>query len=289
MRSRIIPTENLGKIKGQPWVDRTRRPFVKESLAWVPVKKGYAADCILDEKKGYCGTGYQMTGDTALIHGDAPSEEKIKELIEWKKPSCILHIINYSGEMRIPQAEVLYGSPHEVCHRENGCTFFFDPSKVMFAMGNREEKRRMSGIVKKGERIADMFAGIGYFTIPAAMAGARVHAMEINPQSFEYLKKNIIKNGVPDTVFPECGDCRKLLKGTYDRIFMGHFDSPSMLADALSHSETGSVLHVHSIDSVREKIILECKNAGFYAEITEHKVKKYAPHRWHVVEDVELI
>ena len=40
------------------------------------------------------------------------------------------------------------------------------------------------------ERVADMFAGIGYFTIPLAGSGASVHAMEINPVAFGFLHRN---------------------------------------------------------------------------------------------------
>jgi len=76
---------------------------------------------------------------------------------------------------------VVYGSAGEVRHREQGCTFILDPTRVMFAQGNRVEKARIAALVRPGERIADMFAGIGYFTIPAARSGARIHAMEINP------------------------------------------------------------------------------------------------------------
>ena len=97
-----------------------------------------------------------------------------------------------------------------------------------------------------------MFAGIGYFTIPVAGSGARLHAMEINPVAFGYLKRNIRENGLSDHVEPSLGDCRDLLTGTYDRIIMGHFDAASMLQSALLHVHAGSIIHLHSIGAVRE-------------------------------------
>ena len=42
-----------------------------------------------------------------------------------------------------------------------------------------------------------MFAGFGYFSIPLAGAGAEVHAMEINPFPFEFLKRTIRETGFP--------------------------------------------------------------------------------------------
>ncbi|NMA88404.1 MAG: SAM-dependent methyltransferase, partial [Methanoculleus bourgensis] len=136
--------------------------------------------------------------------------------------------------------------------------------------------------------VADMFAGIGYFAIPAASSGGRVHAMEINPTAFEYLQRNIIENHVADCVRAEVGDCRALLSGVYDRFLMGHFDAPSMLADALAHVRSGSVLHVHSIGDAEPTIGEAVAEAGFLATVTSCRVKKYGPHAWHMVQDVTI-
>jgi tRNA wybutosine-synthesizing protein 2 len=133
-----------------------------------------------------------------------------------------------------------------------------------------------------------MFAGIGYFTLPAAKAGAQVHAMEINPAAFSYLCRNSCANRLDDRIVPECGDCRSLLCGEYDRIIMGHFDAAGMISAALDHARTGTVIHLHSIgntpDSLREKI----EDSGFRASIISRRVKKYSPGVWHMVQDVTL-
>jgi tRNA wybutosine-synthesizing protein 2 len=162
---------------------------------------------------------------------------------------------------------------------------------VMFSMGNREEKARIARMVKNNprpERIADMFAGIGYFTIPLAGAGATVHAMEINPVAYEYLVRSIAANNLSGRITPSPGDCRQLLSGTYDRFVMGHFDAVSMLPDALRHAVPESVIHVHSIGPAEEQIRTHVESAGFSATIHVHKVKKYRPHTWHMVQDVYL-
>ncbi len=292
MHVRIIPVEELKKVAGEEWIDSERRTFVNGDKAYVPAKDGFDYDFELNPQKNYFGPGYQMIGDTVIIHSGMPSEEELKSLIEWKKPSCILYLKGYDGVKRIPIVDVLYGDTHEVCHKENGCIYSLDPSKVMFSMGNRNEKSRMAKMTQKGERIADMFAGIGYFTLPAAIAGANVHAMELNPISYGYLVKNLGLNGVSDKVDAECGDCRDLLKGRYDRAFMGHFDSKDMLPDILPHMKHGGILHVHSIDDITETIRAALDEFGFdgkETQISVNKVKKYAPHRWHIVSDVILL
>ena len=193
---------------------------------------------------------------------------------------------------RTPSTEVLWGEVGEVRHHENGYTYHIDPSKVMFSQGNRVEKMRMATLVRDSdceERVADMFAGIGYFTIPIAGSGGHVHAMEINPVAFDYLKQNILVNGFSDHVTASLGDCKDLLTGIYNRIVMGHFNAILFLPVALDYVESGSTIHVHSIGSVENIIDEMCEGAGFSSTINVHKVKKYRPHDWHVVQDVTLL
>jgi len=161
----------------------------------------------------------------------------------------------------------------------------------MFAQGNRDEKMRMARLVREdpaGTRVADMFAGIGYFTIPMAGSGAQVHAMEINPVACAYLERNIAANNLAGRVQVSCGDCRVHLSGTYDRIVMGHFDAMTILPAVFSRVRAGSVVHVHSIGDVSGTIREMVEGAGFSPSIHVHKVKKYRPHAWHIVQDVTL-
>ncbi|WP_292521460.1 class I SAM-dependent methyltransferase family protein [Methanoculleus sp.] len=288
MRARKVPADTLAGVLDAEWVDPTRRPYVRDGTAWVPVREGYSADAELPEREPYRGRGYHLVGDIAVLHGDAPTEEELAGIIRHCRPRGIVRVKGYTGAMRIPETEVLYGTAGEVRHREQGYTFILDPTRVMFAQGNRMEKARIAALVRPGERVADMFAGIGYFSIPAATSGARVHAMEINPIAFEYLQRNIMANHVADRVTAGNGDCRDLLAGVYDRVLMGHFDAPSMLADALAHVRRGSVLHVHSIGDATAAIRERAAEAGFLVAITSRRVKKYGPHAWHMVQDVTI-
>jgi len=288
MRARKVPAGALAGLLDAEWVDRTRRPYVRDGTAWVPVREGYPADADLPERETYRGRGYHLIGDIAVLHGDEPSEEELTAIVGHCRPQGVVRVKGFLGAMRVPDAEVLYGTAGEVRHREQGYTFILDPCRVMFAQGNRTEKARIASLIRPGERVADMFAGIGYFSIPAACSGARVHAMEINPTAFEYLQRNIMANHVEDRVTAEVGDCRRLLAGVYDRVLMGHFDAPSMLAEVLAHVRSGSVLHVHSIGDATEAIREAVADAGFSAAITARRVKKYGPHAWHMVQDVTI-
>lgn len=291
MQARRIRKVDLQKVRSAPWVDLSRRPFIDGEIAWVPVKEGEAFDKDVPAQARYTGRGYYMTGDVAVIHGERPSPEQVDEIARFQHPRGIVWIASLQDVTRTPRTEVLYGTAGEVHHRESGYTFILDPQKVMFSMGNRNEKARIAGLIQDGpghERVADMFAGIGYFTIPMAGAGASVHAMEINPTAFAYLERNITANRLRGNASAALGDCRELLSGTYHRIVMGHFDAVSMLPEALAHAETGTVIHVHSVGPAEEQILNAVEGAGFSATIRVHKVKKYRPHAWHLVQDVTL-
>jgi tRNA wybutosine-synthesizing protein 2 len=289
MRVREIAREDLERVEGEEWVDRSRRPFVAGNTAYVPVKEGFPFSSILPDPRPYRGRGYRMLGTVAVFQGRSmPGEDDVRAVLKWKHPTAVLWIPICDGQTRKPRAHILAGTPGEVAHRECGITYFFDPSRTMFSSGNRGEKERLKKLVRPGERVADMFAGIGYFSLPVAREGARVHAMEIDPVAFSCLAKNIDANGVADRVFPQLGDCRFCLSGTYDRIIMGHFDSCQYLDYALSHVREGSVLHVHTAGDASGCIGEILSRRGVSATAESHRVKKLGPHIWHCVQDVTV-
>jgi len=288
MRVREIPKKDLGSLKEAEWIDRDKRVFVEGGTAYVPVREGYPSTTTIYPRTPYRGRGYYMLGNVAVFHGRRPSPEEVSTLMDWERPRGILWIQCSEGITRTPRTEVLAGTVSEVCHRECGITYFLDPARIMFSMGNRVEKERIQSMIRPGERVADMYAGIGYFTLPVARAGARVHAMEINPLSFSYLGRNIQENDFAHLVTADLGDCRECLAGTYDRILMGHFSSLDRLPDALSHSRPGTVLHVHSAGVAADAIGTFLDGQKICARIKTHRVKKLGAHMWHYVQDVTL-
>jgi len=291
MRVRGVPRERLNEIARADWVDHKHRPYVEDDIAWVPVLPGKQCDREITARPEYDGRGFYVIGNIAVLHGNRPSSEDIRKIVDLKKPRGIVWREALDDITRTPRVEVVWGECGEVRHRESGYVFILDPSKVMFSQGNRTEKGRIARQIRAGngnERAADMFAGIGYFTIPMAGAGAQVHAMEINPFACDYLQRNVAENLLADRITVSPGDCRDLLNGTYNRIVMGHFDAIGMLPHALSHVRPGSIIHLHSIGAMEANIRAIVEGAGFSCGICVHNVKKYRPHTWHVVHDITI-
>jgi tRNA wybutosine-synthesizing protein 2 len=291
MRVKSVPKERLCDVAGEDWIDPARRPYAEGDIAWVPVRDGKPCERELPRRSRYRGRGFFMVGDVAIVHGKKPEPAEVADIVSFRHPHGVLWIESLRDVTRTPSTEILWGDAGEVLHRENGYSYFLDPTKVMFAQGNRSEKMRMAQLVHdspEAERVADMYAGIGYFTIPMAGSGASVHAMEINPVAYQYLERNIRKNGLSGRVVTSLGDSRNLMSGIYDRIVMGHFDAITALPLALSHVHEGSVIHLHSIGTVVDRIHEAAERAGISATIHVRKVKKYRPHVWHVVQDVMI-
>lgn len=104
------------------------------------------------------------------------------------------------GEHRIADFEVLLGESTETIHRENGYTYKLDVKKVFFNPRLYSERKRVASKIKSGERIIIPFAGVGPFVLPAAGKGARVYAIEINPEACACLKENIRINRLEEQI-----------------------------------------------------------------------------------------
>lgn len=71
----------------------------------------------------------------------------------------------------------------------------------------------------------DLFAGIGYFSIPIAVHSMvdKIYSVEINPTAYDYLCQNITLNDVSGKIKPLYGNCRELAPvGVADRVLMGY-------------------------------------------------------------------
>ena len=233
-----------------------------------------------------------------------PYEEIIsKKYAEVLNCKTVLNDIGgISGDLREPKVKLIYGSKNtETIHKESGIRYKLDPQKVMFSSGNMNERIRMATISNKSETIVDLFAGIGYFTLPVAVYSKpkRVFACEKNPVAYDYLCKNIVLNNVTNIVEPLRGDNRKVApKNVADRVVMGYLDKtynflPTAF-DCLKYCK--GIIHYHEkipenkfpaeplkkIQKVADKYDRKVK-------LLKHEhVKSYAPGISHYVLDVKI-
>ncbi|NXX17612.1 TYW2 protein, partial [Podargus strigoides] len=153
--------------------------------------------------------------------------------------------------MRSPSVTLLLGQDGWVEHVDNGIRYTFDVTKCMFSPGNITEKLRVASLPCSGEVLVDLYAGIGYFTLPYLVhaAAAFAHACEWNGHAVEALRRNLALNGVQDRCHIHHGDSRQLeLQDVADRVNLGLIPSSEEgwpVACRVLKKDTGGVLHIH--------------------------------------------
>ncbi len=194
-----------------------------------------------------------------------------------------------AGEHREPDVRVIAGAGDtETIHHEHGTAYAMDLAQVMFSPGNKAERVRMGERVGSDERVFDMFAGLGYFTLPMARAGANVVAVERNPTAFRFLLENAELNAVSDRVDAYRADCRDVSVNA-DRIVMGYFDAREYLEAAVRALRPGGRIHLHDIGpnaAPFDRAIDALEATGETFEIVGRRVvKTHSPGMDHVVVD----
>ena len=130
------------------------------------------------------------------------------------------------GLFRIRSFEHLAGELRTyTIYKEHGCRFYVDISKVYFSPRLSYERKRISELVIDGERILNMFAGVGpYSIIIARKRDVSIHSVDINPYAFEYHLINNMLNKVEDRIVTYRDDSANVVKNylmdMVDRVLM---------------------------------------------------------------------
>ncbi|MBD6955591.1 MAG: class I SAM-dependent methyltransferase [Thermoplasmata archaeon] len=320
-----VEKENAEKIRFKLMENRWLHPdfeiFSDGRYVYFPLKEGYESgenivdiegmfrkkkknpyDKILeilhmdDNLKNKVPHHWEKYGDVVLIQLPEILYSYRKDIgrafAEVLKAKSVLLYKGVEGEFRKPLVEFIFGNDAVTTHTENGIFYRFDASRIMFSSGNVDERIRMSRIDAVGERVVDMFAGIGYFSIPISKYcfPERVIAIEKNEEAYKYLVENIKLNGV--SVDPILSDNRDVnIRDYADRVIMGYIHSEEFIPFAVRMLKQRGIIHYH--DTWRKEQVqdrYETINSLFgdfnYSVLRFHIVKNYAPNILHVSIDL---
>lgn len=250
--------------------------------------------------------GWRRLGDVVLVDLDPglephrrPVARALGEVLGAR--AVVAEGQGVAGRRRRPRGRtLLWGDDAGTVHREDGLAYHLDPTEVMFSPGNESERARMGEVDAGGEVVADLFAGIGYFTIPlAARAGAEaVVGFDVNPTALAYLSRNADANDVAHRVHPVRADSRTLAGAPWaDRVVLGYLPDPSdAFPAALSVLRPGGTLHHHRTvprDAAPEPAVREVREAAGdrdrEASVSATRtVKSVGPGSVHVVVDARI-
>ena len=304
--------------------DRSRRIRFENGYVIIPVKKDFGSfsaeyeiiedrNPVFKDKKNFreivesIAGSYPRNADLKIF-GDVGLMKLPSSIFEYRNKIAHEVLKNYRlnsiwldrgryGMERKPEIIPLIGKKSLVEVKENGCIFRFDLTKVMFSQGNQFEKMRIARLVERNEIVIDMFAGIGYFTVPLMKhsEAKKCYAIELNPVSYGFLLENIKLNGLKN-VIPVLGDSMNLIPENFaDRVIMGHIKCEEFLETAINALNEEGWIHYH--EATPEKVIgrplervkkqAEAMNTKIL-EISMRKVKSYSPKVYHVVVDARI-
>ena len=155
------------------------------------------------------------------------------------------------GEYRLRRLKRLAGEKRTLTvHRENGCAFRVDVARCYFSPRLSTERLRIAELAKRRERVLNMFAGVGPFSVVIAKkAGARVTSCELNSFAAKLHLENDRLNKVEDLVTVIQGDAAELPERTtskFDRILMPHpSEADRFLPTALRLASKGATIHYY--------------------------------------------
>ena len=255
---------------------------------------------------------WERFSDVVLLPGSAfreewdihASEGLWSAVSEALKVDRVARLGEISGEMRESSVEMLLGEDDWVVRRESGVDYGYNLTQCMFSAGNVNERRRMGEVAGAGEVVVDLYAGIGYYSLPMLVHSqvGHVHCCEWNPNAVRALETNLESNGVAERCTVHFGDNRVTaanLEGVADRVVLGLLPSAEdgcALAMAALRS-VGGVLHVHGVAAAGNhdtwaagvtESLLEMGGKFSIHAAEPLKVKSYAPHWDHVVLDVTI-
>ena len=157
------------------------------------------------------------------------------------------------GETRTRGLKILYGSKETLTtYKEHGLLFKVDPRTMFFSPRLATERKIVANQVNIGERVFDMFAGVGPFSILIAKSRSpeKVYANDINKDAYDLLCENIKANKVDGIVEPMLGDARDSAANVpaVNRIIMNlphsSFDFIDVAAGKIAE---GGVIHYYEI------------------------------------------
>ncbi|MDJ0274514.1 MAG: class I SAM-dependent methyltransferase family protein [Nitrososphaerota archaeon] len=293
----------LGGLLGDLGAELTWSEF--EEVPRRPRSLREAVEGIPEELLNEVPSSFDVVGDIAVIHIPPALEPYAAELgrAVLKMSPSIRVVLGeagpVSGEFRTREYVHLAGErrTHTV-HRENGCVFEVDLARAYFSPRLSGERSRVVSMVREGERVLDMFSGVGPFAIQIARhRGVPVTAVELNPDAYRFLVRNVALNRVERLVEAVNEDARRVAASrpsAYDRVIMNHPSaSLEFLREAMIAAREGATLHVYgfasSVADWEWKVRSRLEELGRVPSgLTVRKVREVSASRIIAVADVTL-
>ena len=246
---------------------------------------------------------FDILGNIALVKFSKEAKQKDKKRFAeslLKKNPSIKTVLEktgkFKGRLRKQETKYLLGEKSkEVLYRENGCDFRFNIDTTYFSPRLSNERKEISKLIKKGDEVLVMFAGVAPFSIVIARhsMARKVYSVEINREATKYAKLNTELNKVKGKVEIVQGDIKRIAKKfvnekkKFDAIVMPRPQlKDNFLHEAFSLSKKGTKIYYYGFcgnnekNKILDEIKDEAKKAKKRIKILKTKVAgEVAPYR----------
>jgi tRNA (guanine37-N1)-methyltransferase len=191
-------------------------------------------------------------------------------------------------------------------HKEFGCQYHIDLAKAYFSPRLSHEHERVAVLVRDGETVVDLFAGVGPFSVLICKRNpkVKVYAVDLNPDAVELLTSNVWVNKVENHVLPILADAREIattqLKGIADRVIMNLPETAIDFVDATCNAikSQGGVAHFYgfvrspdTIENLKRQFSELVEKNGRKVEVFLYSknIRETAPFESQVVLDAKIV
>ncbi|WP_298502718.1 class I SAM-dependent methyltransferase family protein [uncultured Methanobrevibacter sp.] len=246
-------------------------------------------------------TSFDTIGDIIILEiPDNLADKKFKigdaALKFTKRRSVYMKKSAIKGTIRIRDLEFLAGVDDSVTiHKEHGARLKLDVRNMYFSPRLATERKRVMESVNDGEKILDMFCGIGPFPIVIARnRNVDVTAVDINGDAIKYLNENITLNKLKGHIETYTGDIAEVsqkFNSKFDRIIMNLPGLAYTFLDlAVDLIEDGGIINYYEFSDSYEQGIKRLETACLKKNkkveiVNTRKVKSTSPGEWHVAID----
>jgi tRNA (guanine37-N1)-methyltransferase len=280
-----------------------RLPTIEWDFQARSVRPSGYQDLLPQELRPLAPRAFDQLGDIVIVKVPSELEPRKAELgdalLRFRKARAVFHDRGVKEAFRVRDLERIAGEGEALTLvHENGVKLWVDPSKAYYSPRLASERARVTDLVRRGEHVVDLFGGVAPFGIQAALRGASVDSVDLNPEAIRLAVRNATVNGVLDRLRLHEGDAREVAEGLApaDRIVMNLPHGAWAFLDVACRLATPTAtIHFHEIlrsDAVveREQGLKERLHelGRSVSRITVRNVRNYSPEEAHFAFDVVL-
>ncbi|MDA4130509.1 MAG: class I SAM-dependent methyltransferase family protein, partial [Thaumarchaeota archaeon] len=198
----------------------------------MPLLKSVLRGRLSDREINLLSSSFDIIGDIVIIKipDELASKQALigEEILSHAKnvKTVLKQDSDVSGEFRIRSVSLIAGEEkYETIYKESGISIKVDVRQVYFSPRLSTERLRLRSLAVDGEKVLNMFAGVGTFSfVIAKTKNCVIDSIDKNPEAIrlavDSLKLNKHLAGKVNPVLSDATDYSENHKGEFDRILM---------------------------------------------------------------------